>query len=159
MFEIDSMDANILEGLQRDGRVSNAQLAQQVSLSEAACWRRVKRLKAVGVIEGYQAVLNRRRLGIGVLAFVQLHCNEHRPEVTVEMERIIARSPNVLACHNTTGAADFLLQVVAKDLDDYSRFVETVLRVLPGVTGVTSNLSLREVKLTGRLPVSARGSR
>ena len=155
MTDIDDVDTEILDGLQRDGRLSNAKLAKRLSLSEPSCWRRIKRLEEEGFIEGYQAVLNRRSLGLGLLAFVQLGCNRHDPEATAEMERIISESPNVLSCHNTTGEAEFLLQVVAKDLDDYSRFLETVVRKLPGVVSVTSNLSLRELKLTGRLPVSA----
>ncbi len=155
MPELDSVDAEILDSLQRNGRLSNAKLAKQVSLSEPSCWRRVRRLQEEGYIEGYQAVLNRRSLGLGLLAFVQLGCTAHDPDATAELERIVSEHPNVLSCHNTTGEADFLLQVVAKDLADYSRFVETVLRNLPGVVSVTSNLSLRELKLTGRLPVSA----
>ena len=155
MADLDSVDAVILDSLQKNGRLSNAKLAQELSLSEPSCWRRVKRLERDGFIESYQAVLNRRRLGLGLLAFVQLGCSEHGTEVTAEMEQIISESPNVIACHNTTGEAEFLLQVVAKDLDDYSRFLETVVRRLPGVNSVTSHLSLREVKLTSRLPVTA----
>ena len=154
MTKIDRVDAAILDCLQQNGRLSNARLAKHVSLSETPCWRRVKRLEETGVIEGYQAVLNHRKLGLGVLAFVQLGCNQHRPEVTEDMARILATSQNVLACHNTSGDADFLLQVVARDLDDYSRFAEAVLRVLPGVTSITSNLSFRELKSSRRLPVS-----
>lgn len=155
MADFDGVDAEILDSLQRDGRLSNAKLAQRVSLSEPSCWRRVKRLEAEGVIEGYRAVLSRRGLGFGLLAFVQLGFGSHDPEATAEMERIVSESPNVLFCHNTTGEADYLLQVVARDLDDYSRFVESVLRNLPGVISVTSNLSLREIELTERLPLPA----
>ena len=155
MTEINDADAEILNSLQRNGRLSNAKLAQQLSLSEPSCWRRVRRLEEEGVIEGYQAVLNRRHVGLGLLSFVQLGCNMHDPKATAELERIVSGSPNVLSCHNTTGEADFLLQVVARDPDGYSRFLETVVRRLPGVVSVTSSLSLRELKLTGRLPVSA----
>ena len=155
MTDIDDVDARILDILQRYGRLSNAKLAERLSLSEPSCWRRVRRLEEEGVIESYQAVLDRRSLGLGVLVFVQIGCNKHDPEAAAEMERVVSQSPYVLSCHNTTGEADFLLQVVAKDMDDYSRFVETVLRNLPGVISVTSNLSLRELKRTGRLPVSA----
>jgi DNA-binding Lrp family transcriptional regulator len=152
--EIDKVDAGILERLQRDGRLSNSKLAEQISLSETPCWRRVKRLEELGVIDGYQAILNRRKLGLGVMAFVQLVCTQHGEEVTAEFEKIIQACPNVLACHNTTGEADFLLQVVAKDLNDYSHFVDTVLRKLPGVSSIRSNLSLRELKASNRLPVT-----
>ncbi|WP_445398902.1 Lrp/AsnC family transcriptional regulator [Zobellella sp. An-6] len=154
MDALDKIDVAIADRLQQDGRLSNARLAEQLALSEASCWRRHKRLEESGVIEGYQAILNRRKLGGGVLAFVQLTCTQHSEEVTAEFENIIQACSRVLSCHNTTGEADFLLQVVAKDLDDYSRFVEQVLRKLPGVSSIRSNISLREMKATNRLPIS-----
>lgn len=154
MTALDKVDIAIADRLQQDGRLSNARLAEQLALSEASCWRRQKRLEETGVIEGYKAILNRRKLGIGVMAFVQIVCTQHSEEVTAAFERIIQVSPNVLACHNTTGEADFLLQVVARDLDDYSRFVEKVLRKLPGVLSIRSNISLREMKVTNKLPIT-----
>jgi DNA-binding Lrp family transcriptional regulator len=153
MVKIDAVNAEMLELLQADGRMSNAKLAEHLSMSETPCWRRLKRLEEDGVIEGYQARLNRRKLGLGVMAFVQLRCSEHDPAATAEFQRLIEASPNILACHNTTGADDFLVIAVARDLDDYSRFVETTLRRLPGVTGIRSNLSLREMKSSSKLPV------
>lgn len=151
---LDKVDIAISERLQRDGRLSNVKLAEQLSLSEASCWRKQKRLEECGVIEGYQAILNRRKLGLGVMAFVQISCSDHSEEATEKFEKIIASAPQVLSCHNTTGEADFLLQIVASDLDSYSRFVEKVLRKLPGVLSIRSNLSLREMKTTHRFPVA-----
>ncbi|MGY3026572.1 DNA-binding Lrp family transcriptional regulator [Pseudomonas lurida] len=151
---LDKVDIAISKRLQRDGRLSNVKLAEQLSLSEASCWRKQKRLEECGVIEGYQAILNRRKLGLGVMAFVQISCSDHSEEATEKFEKIIASAPQVLSCHNTTGEADFLLQVVARDLDSYSRFVEKVLRKLPGVLSIRSNLSLREMKTTHRFPVA-----
>lgn len=156
MKELDQVDNNILDNLQRDGRLSNARLAQELSLSETPCWRRIKRLEEEGVIEGYQANLNRRKLGLGVMAFVQITCTEHDEETTRAFEAIIRSSANIMSCHNTTGNADFLLQVVARDLDDYSNFVERVIRKLPGVSAIQSNLSLRELKSSTRLPLDSR---
>ncbi|MGG7566729.1 Lrp/AsnC family transcriptional regulator [Rhodovulum sp. DZ06] len=153
MTEIDAVNAELLELLQGDGRMSNARLSERLGMSETPCWRRLKKLEESGVIEGYQAVLSRRKLGLGVMAFVQLRCSEHDPEATRAFHRAVEASPNILACHNTTGADDFLLIAVARDLDDYSRFVDEVLRRLPGVTGIRSNLSLKEMKATNRLPV------
>jgi DNA-binding Lrp family transcriptional regulator len=153
MEALDKTDLGLLDQLQQDGRISNAKLAEQFSLSEASCWRRLKRLEEEGLIEGYHAALDRRKLGLGVLAFVQIVCTQHSGEITAAFERIIQASPNVLACHNTTGEADFLLQVVATDLDDYSHFVEKTLRQLPGVLSIRSNLSLRQMKSTNRLPI------
>ncbi len=88
------------------------------------------------------------------MAFVQISCTDHSEEATAKFERIIESAPQVLSCHNTTGEADFLLQVVARDLDSYSRFVEKVLRTLPGVSSIRSNISLRELKTSNRLPVT-----
>lgn len=153
MEKLDNIDLGILDQLQRDGRVSNAKLAELFSLSETSCWRRLKRLDDAGLIEGCHTVLNRRKLGLGVMVYVQIICTQHTEEVTAEFERIIHASPNILSCDNTTGEADYLLQVVAADLDDYSRFVEKVLRKLPGVFGIRSNISLRQVKSTKRLPI------
>ncbi|MXN80091.1 AsnC family transcriptional regulator [Burkholderia sp. 4701] len=154
METLDKIDAGILDQLQQDGRISNAKLAERFSLSEASCWRRLKRLEEAGLIDGYHARLNRRKLGLGVMAFVQIVCTQHGEDVTAAFESIIQASPNVLACDNTTGEADFLLQVVAADLDDYSNFVEKVLRKLPGVLSIRSNLSLRQMKSTCRLPIA-----
>lgn len=89
------------------------------------------------------------------MAFVQLVCTQHDEKVTQAFQLAVQSSPNVLSCHNTTGEADFLLMVVARDLDDYSRFVEKVLRHLPGVASIRSNLSLRELKSSNLLPVSS----
>lgn len=154
MDALDKVDAAMADCLQQDGRLSNAKLAERLALSEASCWRRQKRLEESGVIEGYQAILNRRKLGGGVMAFVQIVCTQHSEEVTAEFEKIIQACSRVLSCHNTTGEADFLLQVVARDLDDYSRFVDKVLRKLPGVSSIRSNISLREMKATNRLPIA-----
>ena len=154
MEQLDRIDRGMLDMLQQDGRVSNARLAEAFSLSETSCWRRLRRLEEAGLIAGYHARLDRRKLGFGVMAFVQIVCTQHSEEVTAEFERLIQASPNVLACDNTTSEADFLLQVVAADLDDYSHFVERVLRKLPGVLSIRSNLSLRQLKSTQRLPIA-----
>ena len=154
MPEIDAVNARILALLQDDGRMTNAKLSERLGMSETPCWRRLKQLEQSGIIEGYQANLNRRKLGLGVLAFVQLRCSEHDRTATAEFQRIVETSPNILSCHNTTGADDFLLIVVARDLDDYSAFVDSTLRRLPGVTSIRSNLSLREMKASNKLPVS-----
>ena len=154
MRDLDKTDLAIMKRLQSDGRLSNSKIAADLSISEAACWRRIKSLEQEGYIQGYQANLDRRKLGFGVIAFVQLTYVEHDTDTTEHFERVIRESEQVLSCHNTTGDADFLLQVVAKDLDDYSRFVEQVLRKLKGVSAISSSLSLREVTSSTRLPIS-----
>jgi DNA-binding Lrp family transcriptional regulator len=158
MTRFDKLDLRMMASLQQDGRLSNAKLAAALAISETPCWRRLKRLEEEGVIEGYQALLNRRKLELGVLAFVHLSFTQHGEEVTAQIERSILASENVLTCHNVSGDADFMLTVVAKDLDDYSRFVETTLRKLPGVSAIRSTFSLREIKASNRLPVAHLGA-
>ena len=153
MTAIDSVNAQILSLLQDDGRMTNAKLAENLNMSETPSWRRLKRLEESGIIEGYQAILNRKMLGLGVMAFVQLSFSQHDQLATAEFQRIVDVTPNILSCHNTTGEDDFLLIVVAQDLDDYSGFVDSTLRRIPGVTNIRSNLSLKEMKSSNKLPV------
>ena len=150
---MDNVDKKILALLQKDGKLSNAKLAEKLNMSETPCWRRVKRLENDGYIESYQANLNKRKLGYGVLAFVQLTYTAHDTKTTSDFIDIIKHCDNVLSCHNITGGADFLLQVVARDLDDYGHFVDTVLRKLPGISDISSSISLKELKSTVRLPL------
>ena len=126
-------------------------------MSEAACWRRVKRLEDDGVIVGYQAILDRRKLGLGVVAFVLVRLANHRGEEPSAFEDALRDVPEVLACHNITGHADYLLHVVARDLDAYGELVHGRLRQLPGVASLTSSLMLRRVKYARRLPLELVG--
>jgi DNA-binding Lrp family transcriptional regulator len=151
--KLDDTDRGILRLVQADGRISNARLAEMLSLSEAPCWRRLKRLESQGYVEGYQAVLNRRRMGFGVLALVQLSFANHTGDAPAKFEEAIQGIPEILSCHNVTGEADYFLQIVAPDLDAYGDFLTNVLRKLPGVTSIRSSLSLREVKDSSRLPI------
>ncbi|MEO9386799.1 Lrp/AsnC family transcriptional regulator [Chromobacterium phragmitis] len=155
--ELDDVDLTLMDLLQKDGRLSNAKLAEQVSLSETPCWRRLKRLEADGYISGYRAALNRKKLGFGVLAFVQIGFGNHTGDAPLRFETMLQSIPEVLSCHNLTGECDYLLQVVATDLEAFGVFVRDVLRELPGVSSIRSSLSLREVKESGRLPLGRGG--
>lgn len=150
---LDEADLGILRALQADGRLSNARLSEKLALSETPCWRRLKRLETEGFIDGYQARLNRTRLGYGVVAFLQIRLGNHAGETPLQFERLVAEMPEVLACHNVTGDCDYLMHVVATDLDAYGSFVRDRLRRLPGVTSIQSNLSLREIKASSALPI------
>lgn len=150
---LDETDRTILRLLQEDGTLSNAKLAERLSLSVTPCWRRIRRLEEEGFIDGYQANLNRRKLGFGVLAFVQLSFDIHTDDSANRFEKAVLTYQEVLSCHKITGKADYLLQVVSGDLDSYGEFVEQVLRVMPGVTSIHSSLALREIKSSSRLPV------
>lgn len=151
---LDKTDLQILARIQNDGRISNAKLAEGLCLSEAPSWRRWKRLEEEGYIEGYRAVLNRRKLGFGVLAFVQVKFDSHKAETAAQFEAAVLELPQVLACHNVTGSEDYLLQVLARDLDAFGLFTAQ-LRALPGVNTIQSSLSLREIKGGGAIPLRA----
>jgi Lrp/AsnC family transcriptional regulator, leucine-responsive regulatory protein len=150
---LDKVDRAILAAVQADGRISNAKLAEVVGLSETPCARRLKRLENDGYIERYRAMLSRSALGLGVVAFVYVRFAVHDRAVATRFEREVLAIPRILSCHNVSGSADYVLQVVARDLDDYGTFMRDELRSLPGVTSVESSLSLREIKANGGLPL------
>jgi len=150
---LDTTDYALLALVQKDGRISNVKVAEALSLSETPCWRRLKRLEDKGYIDSYQANLNRHRLGFGVLALVQICFANHTNDAPSQFEKSVRSIPEILSCHNVTGEADYFLQIVAKDLVAYERFLRKVLRKLPGVTSIQSSLSLREVKHSTRLPL------
>ena len=152
-FDLDDTDRTILRLLQEDGTLSNPKLAEHVSLSVTPCWRRLRRLEEDGFITSYQANLDRRKLGLDVLAFVQLSFVVVTDVSIKRFEEVILAHPEVLSCHKITGQADYLLQVVAEDLDAYSEFVENVLRVVPGISSIHSSLAMREIKSSSRLPI------
>ncbi len=150
---LDETDRKILALLQQDGRLTNAKLAEQLNLSETPCWRRLKRLESEGYIEGYQARLNRHKLGLGVIGFAQVTFGDHSGQAPIEFEQKMAQMPEILSCHNVSGDCDYILQIVADDLESYGDFVRDKLRILPGISSIRSSLSLREVKAGVRLPV------
>ncbi len=135
---MDRLDDDILQELQRDGRISNLDLAERVGLSPSACLRRVAALERAGVITGYRAVLNRTALGVGFTAYVTVGLNSHTKASQEAFERAMARAPEVVECHNITGAVEYLLRVEAADLKSYKSFHTDVLGTLPQVHAITS---------------------
>ena len=147
METLDKFDWAILNELQNDGRLSNAELANRVGLSAAPCWRRVKALEESGFITGYRAEINRHKTGLGVLAFVRLDADRNSGDVTRKLENAIREIPEVVSCHYISGAGTFELQVLATDLDAFSRFTIDTLLHLPNVKDVHTSFSLGEVKV------------
>ncbi len=154
METLDRFDVKILEELQADARLTNAELALRVGLSAAPCWRRVRALEEKGFIKGYHAEIDRHRIGMGVLAFVRLDANRNTGELTREMEEAIRRIPEIVSCHYISGTGTFELQVVARDLDSFSQFARKVLINLPNVKDLHTSFSLGEVKSSSSLPLS-----
>lgn len=153
MSNLDKTDLAILRAVQADGRLSNSKLSEKLNLSETPCWRRLKRLESEGFIEGYQAILSRKKLGFGVIGFAQVTIGDHASDDPLIFEREVASTPEIISCHNVTGDYDYVLQIVAEDLGAYGAFIRDRLRKLPGVASIHSNLSLREVKSTLSFPV------
>ena len=150
---LDRWDVAILDELQRDARLSNAELATRIGLSAAPTWRRVKWLEAQGIITGYRAEIDRRRIGLGALAFVRVDAERNNAAATRALEDAIRVLPEVLSCHYLSGAGTFELQVLCTDLDAYSRWAMDTLFKLPNVKDIHTSFSLGEVKAGAALPL------
>ncbi|MEH6824012.1 MAG: Lrp/AsnC family transcriptional regulator [Motiliproteus sp.] len=155
---IDPTDLNILKALQQDGRLSNADIAEQVALSPSPCLRRLRRLEDEGVIQGYRPQLNRSALGLEMTVFVQVKLHDHSAESVHGFEQAVIAMPAVINAHTVSGSADYLLEVVVSDLSDYDRWVRQV-QVLDMVRGIESNFGLRAVKTEAPLPLPQRAHR
>ena len=152
-FELDALDEKLLVALQRDGRLSNAQLSESVNLSPSACHRRVQRLEKAGLIRGYVALLDPRKIGRPTTVFVEITLSGQADEVLDAFERAVSLIPDVLECHLMAGSADYLLKVVARDTEDFARIHRRHLASLPGVAQMQSSFALRTVRQTTALPV------
>ena len=150
---LDRYDLAILGELQQDARLSNAELAARIGLSAAPTWRRVKWLEQQGYITGYRAEIDRRRIGLGVLAFVRVDAERNNAEATRALEDAIRALPEVVACHYISGAGTFELQVMCTDLDAYSRWARDTLFKLPNFKDLHTSFSLGEVKAGAALPL------
>ena len=143
---IDPTDLALLRELQDDARLTSAELGTRLSISQSPAWRRLKRLEQVGVIEGYRAVLNRKQLGLSVLAMVQISMDRHDDASARAFEQAVTEIPQVVFCHGMSGPEDFLLMVVARDLEDYSNTLLGKLRSLPSVKSIRTSFSLKAIK-------------
>jgi Lrp/AsnC family leucine-responsive transcriptional regulator len=155
MDRLDRTDIRILELLQRDGRLSHVELAERVGLSPTPCTRRVRRLEKLGIIRGYAALIEPKRVGQNVLAFVQIKLERHTDDVIDRFRRTLEERPEVVSAHAMTGEMDFLLQIVVRDLDALGRFTLHQLLKLPGVRDVRSSLVLETLKTVARVPLDA----
>ncbi|MEQ1144109.1 Lrp/AsnC family transcriptional regulator [Acinetobacter soli] len=144
--QLDEIDIQILKLLQQDATLSCNQLSEKLSLSLTPCWRRKKRLEDLGFITSYEAVLNTRKLGFEVLAYINIRFDQHNSREPDQFEKTIADLPQVLSCHKVTGDYDYILIVISEDLESYSQFIEKVLRKQKGIIHIQSNLALREIK-------------
>ena len=142
---MDALDKAILNALVGDGRLSQVDLAERVPLSATAIARRIRTLEESGVIEGYHAQLNRRALGLHVIAMIQITLKSQNEELLAAFEKAALAAPSVIACHLMSGDDDYQLTVLARDLDDFEKIHKEQLSRLPGVARLRSSFVLREV--------------
>ncbi|WP_425065193.1 Lrp/AsnC family transcriptional regulator [Reyranella sp.] len=151
--ELDAIDRRILAVLQADGRLSNVDLAEKVGLSPSPCLRRVNRLEREGYVEGYRAMLGRKRIGLGLTVFVGVKIEGHADDRATTFEEEAVGCPEVVACHMVAGDADYLLEVTVPDLDAYQRFLVGKLLNLPLVREVKSTIAIQTLKAGAVLPL------
>ncbi len=152
-IKLDAIDKRILAALQRDARLTNVQLSEEVGLSPSPCLRRVRLLMEAGIIAGYHAKLDRVQLGLGLTVFVDVKVERHHEKEAEAFHEAVQALPEVISCHLVSGAADFLLEVVVPDLPAYERFLLGKLLKLPGVKDIRSNFAIQKVKAQGELPL------
>ena len=152
--KLDGIDCKIIEVLQRDGRISNVDLAGEVHLSAPQCFRRVRALEERGIVRGYRALVNPEALGLGVTAFVSLSIEGQAFDRVRDIERLLRDLPEVLEIHTVSGNSDYLLKVIARDLKHLGSLLTDRLMQVKGVADVQSMVCLDEVKATAPLPVS-----
>lgn len=151
---MDDIDVRILQELQRDGRLPNQELADRVGLSPSACLRRVRRLEQEGVVSSYRAVIDQRRIGLPVTAFVRLRLDRHTPEAIEAVERAIRRIDNVVEAHMLAGDADFLLRVLASDLAGYEALARKHIRTIPHIASIDTTFAYGTTKPPSPYPIS-----
>jgi Lrp/AsnC family leucine-responsive transcriptional regulator len=153
-MELDRYDRHILELLQADGRLSNQELADRIGLSPSPCLRRVRALEEAGLITGYRALVDARKLGLTLMALVYISMDKHTPERFANFEKKIAMLPEVLECLLITGQeADYQLKVIVRDMDAYQELLLNRLTRIEGVTGVHTSFVLRRVVDKTAVPI------
>lgn len=152
---LDRTDRRILDELQKDGAISNLDLADKVGLSPSPCSRRVKALQESGIIQKTVAVLDQKALGLDMVAMISISMDRHTPERFENFETLVSNFPEVLECYLITGSsADYLLKVIVKDMEGYQQFLLGKLTRIEGVSGVHSSFVMRKVVDSSRLPLS-----
>ena len=152
-MRLDRTDRGLLAELQRDGRLTNRELAERVHLSESACLRRVRALEQAGVIDRYAAVVSQNKVGLPGNVFVSITLNRQDQTDLALFEEAVRRVPEVMECYLMTGPQDYLLRVVVSDPSDFERLHSQHLTRLPGVARVQSSFALRTVRKSDELPV------
>ncbi len=151
---LDEIDRRILVELQRDGRLTNNDLAGRIGVSPSPCWRRVRALEDAGVIKGYAALVDPAALGLNVSVFTQVSLERQEKKALQVFEAAVGEWPEIMECYLMTGDADYLLRVVVPDLAAYERFLMARLTRIRGIASIKSSFALRSVKYRTDLPIA-----
>jgi Lrp/AsnC family leucine-responsive transcriptional regulator len=149
---MDRKDRQIVRELQKNGRLTNLELAERVSLSPSPCLRRLRNLEESGVIEGYAALVDQRAYGVPLTVFVNIALDKHAKDTVDGFERKVCEIDAILDCFMTTGDSDYLLRVVVADLEEYEAFVRKQLHALPGIRSIDTRFAYSVVKNTNVYP-------
>jgi len=154
-MKLDKWDISILEAVQNDGRVSNRDLAKEVSLSPSPSWRRLRALEEAGVISHYAAVVDRHKVGLSIMGFAHVTLHDHSTDKVRKFDKAIMSAPQVLECHATSGGHDYMLKVVAPDMASYQDFLSEYLLKIGVVRTVNTSFALKQQKNTTVLPLDS----
>lgn len=153
MNPLDGIDVHILQELQNDGRLTNAEIARRVNLSPPAVYTRIRRLEELGIIQQYTALLNAEQVGYDMVCLVNISLQTHQFEIIERFRAVIRQKPEVLECYHITGEYDYILKVVIKNRKDLERFVVEELTPLEGVSKIYTSIVLTQVKYQTALPL------
>lgn len=152
-MSLDRFDVSILRHLQRDGRLSNRDLAEAVGLSAAPCWRRVKRLEEEGYIQYYRAQVDPKKVNLQVCALAEISLDNHHSDTLQAFLGVVQQREEVQECHSVSGRCDYLLKIVARDMEAYEHFLTQSLLQIPGIRSVNTMFSLKQLKMSQELPL------
>jgi DNA-binding Lrp family transcriptional regulator len=150
---MDIYDIKILQEIQKDGRISNKELAKAVNLSPAPCWRRMSALEKTGYINSYTALLNHKKIGLTITAFAHVSLDDHHEKTVRSFDRAITNWSEVQECHATSGGYDYLLKITTVDMQGYNQFMYEKLLKLKAIRSVNTSFSMMQKKVSTQLPL------
>ena len=153
-IDVDVLDRAIVSRLQVEGRITNVELAEAVSLSPSACLRRVKALESSGIIAGYHAEVDRIRAGLGLTVFIELRVEGHSEDTAARIEETLTAIPAVVACYIVSGDADFLVEATIPDLGSYEQLLLGQILTIPSVVSARTTFAIRTVLGRGPVPLA-----
>jgi Lrp/AsnC family transcriptional regulator len=154
-MDLSATDIKILTLLQQDASLTAAEIAEQVNLSVSPCWRRINRLEKEGVIEKEVALLSAEKLGMGMVIFARISLSQNDEASLHTFEERVRQFPEVVECYTVTGAADYFLKIITRDIKRYDQFLRRHLLQIPQVRDVNSNVAVTQVKYTTGLPLES----